>query len=88
MTKTISHTTKMMNWCLDMAAFHDVRGEEEMADGFRKKAEIDRLQIEALEECEVYLGERQDADCDDTGFIPNEEMKLLVTVRQALGKGR
>lgn len=40
--------------------------------------------IEALEECEAYFDNRADADCDQDGFIPNEEMKLLSKVQSAL----
>jgi hypothetical protein len=38
----------------------------------------------ALQQCEEYLDQRADADCDETGFIPNEEMTLLAEVRDAL----
>ena len=49
------------------------------------EAEVLRLR-EALEECEEYFDNRADADCDQDGFIPNDEMKRLTTVRTALGK--
>lgn len=42
--------------------------------------------IAALQECEDYFDQRADADCDQDGYIPNEEMKLLTLVRDALGK--
>jgi hypothetical protein len=42
--------------------------------------------LEALQECEEYFDNRADADCDQDGFIPNEEMKLLAVVRDALRK--
>jgi hypothetical protein len=42
--------------------------------------------IEALDACEDYFDNRADADCDQNGFIPNEEMKLLQVVREALKK--
>jgi hypothetical protein len=42
--------------------------------------------LEALQECEEYFDNRADADHDETGFVPNEEMKLLTTVRAALAK--
>jgi len=41
---------------------------------------------EALEECEEFFDNRADADCDQDGFIPNDEMKMLRVVRDALGK--
>lgn len=39
---------------------------------------------EALSECEEYFDNRADADCDQDGFIPNKEMRLLSVVRTAL----
>jgi hypothetical protein len=42
--------------------------------------------LEALEACEEYFDNRADADCDQDGYIPNEEMKLLTLVRAALSK--
>ncbi|MGN7750601.1 hypothetical protein [Sinorhizobium sp. 22678] len=42
--------------------------------------------IAALQECEDYFDNRADADCDQDGYIPNEEMKLLQVVREALKK--
>lgn len=44
--------------------------------------------LEALEEVEEYLDDRSDADYDDTGFVPNTEMRLLAVVRVALNTGR
>ncbi|MBN7804862.1 hypothetical protein JZX86_05725 [Agrobacterium rosae] len=40
--------------------------------------------IAVLVECENYFDGRADADCDQDGFIPNEEMRLLTEVREAL----
>lgn len=42
--------------------------------------------LEALLQCEDYFDNRADADCDQDGFIPNEEMRLLSAVREALAK--
>lgn len=42
----------------------------------------------ALAECEDYFDNRADADCDQDGFIPNEEMKLLQGVREALAAAK
>lgn len=39
--------------------------------------------IDALTECEEYFDNRADADCDQDGFIPNKEMRLLSVVRTA-----
>ncbi|MCZ7488218.1 hypothetical protein [Rhizobium rhizogenes] len=40
--------------------------------------------IEALEACEEYFDNRADADLDQDGYIPNDEMLLLMKVREAL----
>ena len=42
--------------------------------------------LDALSECEEYFDNRADADCDQDGFIPNEEMNLLTLVRDAIRK--
>ena len=42
--------------------------------------------LEALAECEDYFDQRADADCDQDGFIPNKEMRLLSLVREAIAK--
>ena len=39
-------------------------------------------------ECEEYFDNRSDADCDQDGFIPNEEMKRLQGVRDALAAAK
>jgi len=39
--------------------------------------------IDALTECEEHFDNRADADCDQDGFIPNKEMRLLSVVRTA-----
>jgi hypothetical protein len=39
---------------------------------------------EALGNCEMYFDDRSDADCDQHGFIPNEEMTRLSEVERAL----
>lgn len=41
---------------------------------------------DALIECEDYFDNRADADCDQDGYVPNEEMKLLQVVRDAIRK--
>jgi len=41
---------------------------------------------ELLEACEAYFADRADADIDASGPTGNEEMGLLVQVREALGK--
>ncbi|WP_454686873.1 hypothetical protein [Agrobacterium leguminum] len=39
-----------------------------------------------LIDCEDYFEQRADADCDQDGFIPNDEMRLLSVVRDAIHK--
>lgn len=41
---------------------------------------------DVLCECESYMDNRADADCDQDGFIPNEEMRLLNDVSRALNR--
>lgn len=62
---------------LEAAGFTE--GHSEAAD------KIDAL-IATLQECEEYFDNRADADCDQDGFIPNNEMRLLTEVRAALAK--
>lgn len=40
--------------------------------------------LDALLECEEYFDDRADCDCDQDGFIPNKEMRLLHLVKEAL----
>lgn len=42
--------------------------------------------LEALYEAEEYFDNRADADHDETGFVPNKEMTLLVSIRAAIAK--
>ena len=53
----------------------------------KHRALIERLTA-ALTECEDYFDNRADADCDQDGFIPNEEMKRLQGVRDALAAAK
>lgn len=56
----------------------------------RAAAELARLitaaeaMREVLDECESYFERFADADCDQDGFVPNEEMTRLNSVRSAL----
>lgn len=59
---------------------------ELLAEVRKLRAENEKLRAE-LAECEDYFDNRADADCDQDGYIPNEEMKRLTSVREALGKG-
>jgi hypothetical protein len=38
----------------------------------------------ALNEATEYFADRADADCDQDGFIPNEEMKLYEVMEAAM----
>jgi hypothetical protein len=42
--------------------------------------------VEVLEECAEYFDGRADADHDETGFVPNKEMRLLTLIQEALKK--
>lgn len=42
----------------------------------------------ALVECEEHFDNRSDADCDQDGFIPNAEMRMLQPVREALAAAK
>lgn len=41
---------------------------------------------QALRSCLEYFDQRADADCDQDGYIPNEEMRLQIEVQQALAE--
>jgi hypothetical protein len=74
--------------------FHEMKNRGEQIDVYKqaydervadKDAEIAKLR-DVLDECKDYFDNRADADHDETGFVPNEEMKLLSIVRSALEK--
>lgn len=52
------------------------------------KALLDRLERYEglLDELEDYFDQRQDADCDQDGYVPNEEMRMLQLIIQERGK--
>lgn len=52
----------------------------------KAEAYIKRL-TEALDIATDYFDQRMDADCDQDGFIPNEEMKIMSAIEEALAKG-
>ena len=52
----------------------------------KQQRQITRM-TSALNECAEYFEPRQDADHDGDHFIANEEMRLLIEVNEALGKG-
>ena len=43
---------------------------------------VNKLILSNLEEVWEYFDNRADADCDQDGFIPNEEMRLLSLVAE------
>ena len=57
---------------------------EHEANAHLLAASFDMLDV--LLECEEYFDQRADADCDQDGYIPNEEMTMLQKVRDALQK--
>jgi dihydrofolate reductase (trimethoprim resistance protein) len=54
------------------------------AEPARELALVEAAILETLEECETYFENRSGADHDETGFVPNEEMRILVSVRDAI----
>lgn len=44
------------------------------------------LLVGALLETLEYFEDRQDADCDQDGFIPNKEMRMASMIRTALAE--
>lgn len=65
----------------------DVLTPAQMADLLTKHVRTIAHQASALEECEEYLDQRADADCEGGRWTGNTEMRLLQEVRHALGKG-
>ncbi len=60
------------------------------SEAFHMKAElaaayerIKMLEAELLE-CREYFDQRADADCDQDGFIPNEEMRRVASIDECL----
>lgn len=50
------------------------------------RADLVKEAMEALDEAEGYFDNRADADHDQDGYVPNEEMVLLGEVRAVLSK--
>ena len=48
-------------------------------------AEQHEKMLAALDDCLEYFEQRQDADYDQDGHVPNDEMKMAVMIRQAIG---
>lgn len=53
---------------------------------------IDRLtavapeMLEVLFQCEAYFDNKADADHDETGFVPNQEMILQAAIQAVIAK--
>jgi hypothetical protein len=62
----------------DMSPMDEARA---VIEGLEK--ENDRL-LGALDECLEWFEDRQDADCDQDGYIPNAEMKMAAMIREIL----
>jgi hypothetical protein len=63
----------------DTAPAKDARAEELRA-AYQRIAELES----ALGECRDYFDDRADADCDQDGFIPNEEMRMMTAIDEVL----
>lgn len=57
-------------------------------NAYDKQRALIKTLTAALDECEDYFDNRADADCDQDGFIPNNEMQRLTTVRDALAAAK
>lgn len=49
----------------------------------KKLAAFERI-VSVLRDCEDYMDDHADADCEDGRFIGNKEMNLLMEIREAL----
>jgi DNA repair exonuclease SbcCD ATPase subunit len=47
------------------------------------ESRIEKLEA-LLEELEDWFDDRADADCDQDGYIPNQEMLMLQSIRECL----
>jgi len=52
----------------------------ELADANRRCEQLENLLLDLRE----YFEQRADADCDDRGFVANEEMRILMRIEQEL----
>jgi predicted transposase YbfD/YdcC len=52
----------------------------ELADAVRREEQLTNLLHEVLD----YLDQRADCDCDQDGFVPNEEMRLMMHIEEVL----
>jgi hypothetical protein len=68
--------SKTMERALDIASERD----EELKAAYERIKELEFL----LSDLDEYFDGRADADCDQDGFIPNEEMKMLTRIRELI----
>jgi len=68
--------TKMLDRALDLA----FEKEDELKAAYERIKELEFL----LCDLDEFFDGRADADCDQDGFIPNEEMKMLSRIRELL----
>jgi regulator of sigma D len=54
--------------------------DEEIRAAYQQIAKLEA----ALNECVEYFDDRADADCDQDGYIPNDAMKMLCNINEAL----
>ncbi len=58
---------------------------ESLCESHKRLEATNKRLREALEECRDWFAERHDADCDQDGFIPNEEMKMTAMIDHIMG---
>lgn len=79
MTFTPTDSSVLGRFNVDAFPLVDVRGDELKA-AYQRIKELES----ALNQCREYFEERADADCDQDGFIPNEEMRMVTEIDEAL----
>lgn len=52
----------------------------ELADAVKREEQLKNLLLELLD----YFDQRADCDCDQDGFIPNEEMRIMMRIEEEL----
>jgi len=68
---------------------HDPRAVESPGAGFPSYEDLmaDNTRMRAaLALVDDYLADRADADCDEVGFITNDEMRLQTAIKWELGE--
>lgn len=68
--------SKTMERAIEIAGEND----EELKACYSRIATLEST----LTECREYFEERADADCDQDGFIPNMEMKIMVEIDEVM----